>query len=61
MIVSLFFAVYGVTVINTDIMHLNTFGVANLEWTDDVVHLVVGVWALAAAFSKAPAAGMAKK
>jgi len=29
----------------------NTFGVANLESpADDILHLVVGVWALAAAF-----------
>jgi len=48
-IVALFFGVYGFIVAgNTP---PNTFGVSNLESpADDVLHLVVGIWALAAAF-----------
>jgi hypothetical protein len=48
-VTALFFAVYGFMVAgNTP---PNTFGISNLESpADDVLHLVVGVWALAAAF-----------
>ena len=48
-VLALFFTVYGFAVAgNTS---PNTFGVANLESpADDILHLVVGVWALAAAF-----------
>ena len=48
-ITALFFAVYGFMVAgNTP---PNTFGVSNLESpADDILHLVVGIWALAAAF-----------
>lgn len=48
-IVALFFGVYGFAVAgNTP---PNTFGISNLESpADDILHLVVGIWALAAAF-----------
>jgi hypothetical protein len=48
-VTALFFAVYGFMVAgNTP---PNTFGISNLEsLADDVLHLFVGVWALAAAF-----------
>lgn len=46
-VIALFFAVYGFMVAgNTP---PNTFGISNLESpADDVLHLVVGIWALAA-------------
>jgi hypothetical protein len=48
-IVALFFGVYGFLVAGN--APPNTFGISNLESpADDVLHLVVGVWALAAAF-----------
>ena len=48
-ITALFFAVYGFMVAgNTP---PNTFGISNLESpADDILHLVVGIWAVAAAF-----------
>ncbi len=48
-VVALFFGVYGFIVAgNTS---PNTFGISNLESpADDILHLVVGIWALAAAF-----------
>ena len=48
-VTALFFAVYGFMVAgNTP---PNTFGISNLESpADDVLHLVVAIWALAAAF-----------
>ena len=48
-VVALFFGVYGFIVAgNTP---PNTFGISNLESpADDILHLVVGIWALAAAF-----------
>ena len=53
-IVALFFAVYGVLVSGN--ASPNTFGVANLENPfDNVLHLVVGIWALYAAWKAAPA------
>jgi hypothetical protein len=56
-IVALFFAVYGFYVGgNAD---PNTFGVSNLESpADDILHLVVGVWALYAAWRPQPAMSM---
>ena len=49
-IVALFFAVYGVIVAG-DSSGKNTFGLANLEFpADDLLHLVVGAWALYAAW-----------
>ena len=48
-VVALFFAVYGFLVAGGT--PPNTFGIANLESpADDILHLVVGIWALAAAF-----------
>jgi hypothetical protein len=56
-IVALFFAVYGFYVGgNAD---PNTFGVSNLESpADDILHLVVGVWALYAAWRPQPSMSM---
>jgi hypothetical protein len=52
-IVSLFFAVYGFIVAGNPAP--NTFGLANLENPfDNVLHLVVGAWALYAAWRPAP-------
>jgi hypothetical protein len=48
-VIALFFTVYGFAVAGS--ASPNTFGIANLESpADDILHLVVGVWALAAAF-----------
>lgn len=56
-IVALFFAVYGFAVGGN--AEPNTFGISNLESpSDDILHLVVGAWALYAAW-RAPAASMA--
>jgi len=49
-IVALYFAVAGFLV--RGVPPMNYYGVANLELVDDVIHLVVGVWALVAAFGK---------
>jgi hypothetical protein len=55
--VSLFFAVYGFAVGGNTAP--NTFGISNLESPlDDILHLVVGVWALYAAW-RAPVSSMA--
>jgi len=52
-IVSLFFAVYGFYVGGN--ASPNTFGVSNLESPlDDILHLVVGAWALYAAWRPQP-------
>jgi len=52
-IVALFFAVYGVLVSGNPAP--NTFGISNLENPfDNVLHLVVGVWALYAAWRAQP-------
>ena len=52
-VVALFFAVYGVLVSGN--ASPNTFGVANLENPfDNVLHLVVGIWALYAAWKAQP-------
>jgi uncharacterized membrane protein len=57
-IVALFFAVYGFYVGGNAAP--NTFGVANLESpADDILHLVVGAWALWAAWRPAAATSMA--
>ena len=49
-VVALFFTIYGFAVAG-DTSGANTFGLANLESpADDILHLVVGVWALVAAF-----------
>ena len=48
-VVALFFGVYGFAVAGN--APPNTFGVSNLESpADDILHLVVGIWALYAAF-----------
>jgi hypothetical protein len=48
-VVALFFGVYGF--LNAGVAYPNTFGISNLESPlDNVLHLVVGVWALWAAF-----------
>jgi len=53
-IVALFFAVYGFVVSGNPAP--NTFGLANLENPfDNILHLVVGVWALYAAWRPSPA------
>jgi hypothetical protein len=58
-IVALFFAVYGF--LNASVPPLNTFGLANLENPiDNIIHVVVGAWALYAAWRPAPAAAMAR-
>jgi hypothetical protein len=52
-IVALFFAVYGFSVGGNAAP--NTFGVSNLESPlDDILHLVVGAWALYAAWRPQP-------
>jgi hypothetical protein len=48
-VLALFFTLYGFAVAAN--ASPNTLGIANLESpADDILHLVVGVWALAAAF-----------
>jgi len=48
-VVALFFAVYGY--LQSGVAYPNTFGISNLENPiDHVIHLVVGVWGLWAAF-----------
>lgn len=48
-IVALFFGIYGFLVAGN--APPNTFGISNLESpADDILHLVVAIWALAAAF-----------
>jgi hypothetical protein len=48
-VLALFFTVYGFAVAGN--ASPNTFGISNLESpADDILHLVVGVWALSAAF-----------
>lgn len=59
-LVALFFGVYGFIVANEP--PLNTFGLANLESPyDNILHLVVGVWALAAAMMKSGSSDPAEK
>ena len=57
-VLALFFAAYGFLVAGA--AQPNTFGVANLESpADDILHLVVGVFALAAAWMPSTQPGMA--
>jgi hypothetical protein len=57
-ITALFFAVYGFMVAGN--APPNTFGISNLESpADDVLHLVVAIWALAAAFLPRPSMAVA--
>lgn len=52
-LVALFFGVYGFAVAGAE--RPNTFGLANLENPlDNLLHLVVGLWALASAFVPQP-------
>ena len=48
-VIALFFGVYGFLVAG-DASGKNTFGLANLELGDNLLHLVVAAWAFAAAF-----------
>jgi hypothetical protein len=48
-VVALFFGVYGFIVAG-DASGKNTFGLANLELGDNLLHLVVAAWAFAAAY-----------
>jgi len=53
--------IYGFTLAAGDEMHRNFFGLANLENpADNVLHLVVGLWAAAAAYLNRPAMAMAE-
>lgn len=53
-IIALFFAVYGFVVSGNPVP--NTFGLANLENpADNILHLVVGAWALYSAWRPEPA------
>ena len=59
-VTALFFTVVGFAVGADTTSGVNTFGIANLESpADDILHLVVGVWALYAAFRPAGAPAMA--
>ena len=48
-LIALFFGVYGF-VVAADTSGANTFGLANLEFADNILHLVVAAWAFASAF-----------
>ena len=50
-LIALFFGVYGFLLPGgSPPTTLNTFGVANLEFIDNVIHILVAAWAFAAAF-----------
>ncbi len=50
-LIALFFAMYGFLLPGGNPpTSLNTFGVANLEFMDNVIHLLVAAWAFVAAF-----------
>jgi uncharacterized membrane protein HdeD (DUF308 family) len=49
-LIALFFGVYGFLVPAGSSASPNTFGLANLELADNVLHLVVAAWAFAAAY-----------
>ena len=50
-LISLFFGVYGLLLpAGNPPTNMNTFGVANLEFIDSVIHLLITAWAFAAAF-----------
>ena len=49
-VIALFFGVYGFLVPAGSPTAPNTFGLANLELGDNLLHLVVAAWAFAAAF-----------
>jgi hypothetical protein len=48
-VIALFFGLYGFVVANA--AEPNTFGLANLELADNILHLVVAAWAFASAWS----------
>jgi hypothetical protein len=59
-ITGLFFGVYGFALPAGDEMHRNFLGLANLENpSDNLLHLVVGLWAAAATYLNRPAMAMA--
>lgn len=49
-LIALFFGVYGFIVPAGSLASPNTFGLANLELGDNLLHLVVAAWAFAAAY-----------
>jgi hypothetical protein len=51
-VIALFFGVYGFVVANN--AEPNTFGLANLELADNILHLVVAAWAFASALMTRP-------
>ena len=57
-IIALFFGVYGLYAGITGVAILNTFGAANLEYLDDIVHLAVAAWAYMSLRSPAMAKAM---
>lgn len=59
-VIALFFAVYGFLQAAGSEMHPNTFGISNLENpADNLLHLVVGIVALAAIYMKSGEAAAA--
>ena len=54
-VIALFFGVYGFLVAG-DVSGRNTFGLANLELGDNLLHLVVAAWAFLAAYWQPQAA-----
>ena len=48
-LIALFFGIYGFVVAG-DTSGANTFGLSNLEFADNILHLVVAAWAFASAF-----------
>jgi hypothetical protein len=59
-VIALFFGVYGFLVPAGSPASPNTFGLANLELGDNLLHLVVAAWAFAAAFWS-PAGAMERR
>jgi hypothetical protein len=50
-LISLFFGVYGLLLpAGNPPTNMNTFGVANLEFIDSLIHLLIAAWAFAAAY-----------
>jgi len=62
-ITGLFFGIYGFVLPAGDEMHRNFYGLANLESpADNLLHLVVGIWAAAAAYAnRQPMAAMSPR
>jgi hypothetical protein len=61
-VIALFFGVYGFIVpAGNPPTTLNTFGLANLEIVDNLIHLVVAAWAFAASFMTAQEAMTASR